>query len=291
MRVSDIYSVHIEIIFLNNILDTGHESGDDRPQPNDTPPSHAPERDETDHHVVDKSATTQSQPANSENTPRDLTVAHPAPDLETNLPSSETLASEIMAEKEKNNHSNASIGALIPAEDSRGASENKDVVSNGSDTPMEGHQTASRGTQAARVDPKTDRADAQQHNPACPKATPIISVTPSPGNTRMDLGTSTGDTFTLTDLPDIRPLTPTNGVAAEARAAIACGSEDSPHLLGLPGGNLDTSSMSGTSAVGEDDDNESVESATGRGEFSPAFRLRIHKTAVSLKPYMPNHVC
>jgi hypothetical protein len=130
---------------------------------------------------------------------------------------------------------------------------------------------------------------AQEQIPENRAVTPIIAL--SQGNVRIGLGVSTENNRTLTELPDIRPLTPTNGVAAEARAATVCGSEDSPQLLCLPGGSRATPSISGTTAVGDDDDNASLESATSQEEFSPAFRVRIGKTAVSREHRISTNVC
>jgi hypothetical protein len=191
-------------------------------------------------------------------------------DLEDRLPSSDSPIPKTAADEETSDVSNASV--------------EQQISTNGS-------QSVAEDTKAARADLEEPQANAQEQNPKMHTPAPTISVTVSSGNMRIDLGTSTGDNCTLSDLPEFRPLTPTNGVAAEARAAIACGSKDSPHLLDLPGGSPDTSSLSGTTAIGENDNNPLLESATGREEFSPAFRLRICKTAVSCKPYMPKDVC
>jgi hypothetical protein len=183
-------------------------------------------------------------------------------DLDDRLPSSDSPIPKTAADEETSNVSNASVEQQISTNSS---------------------QSVAEGTKAARADLQVTQVNAQEQSSNIHAPAPAISVTLSSGNMRIDPGASTGDNRTFSDLPEFRPLTPTNGVAAEARAAIGCGSEESPRLLGLPGGSPDTSSISGTTVVGEDDDNVSLESATGRDKFSPAFRLRIRRDAVSIE--------
>jgi hypothetical protein len=157
--------------------------------------------------------------------------------------------------------------------------------------PTNSSQSAAGDTKAARADLEEIPVNAQEQSHKMHTQTPTISVTVSPRNMQIDLGSSTGDISTLADLPETRPLTPTNGIAAEARAAIARSSEEAPRLLGLSGENPAMPSISGATVVGEDDDNGSLDSATSRDEYSPAYRLRMCKAAVSIEIHMSKDVC
>jgi hypothetical protein len=187
-------------------------------------------------------------------------VPHLDPDLEDRLPSSDSPISKTAADEEMSNASNASVEQQIPTNSS---------------------QSAAGDTKAARADLEEIPVNAQEQSHKMHTQTPTISVTVSPRNMQIDLGSSTGDISTLADLPETRPLTPTNGIAAE----------EAPRLLGLSGENPAMPSISGATVVGEDDDNGSLDSATSRDEYSPAYRLRMCKAAVSIEIHMSKDVC